>query len=186
MRRTFREFLRGRQSERGAAAVEFALILPAVAILYAGTVDLNMYISVNRKVSNATGILSDLITQNISAITAAAIDDAFEGASLAMKPIPSDAISLDIRDYRIVDDVVKQQWRRKSASGPTCEAPSTSGLKDLMASGNDIIVATICTDYEPALSQAMGKYVLGAASFRIQSQVNLRPRESSTIDCLDC
>lgn len=182
----FRQFWHGDRSEAGASAIEFALILPAVVLLYIGTVDLNQYISVTRKVANASSILSDLITQNVSTISAAGIDDTFTGAKLAMKPLASDGIGLDIRDYRLVDDVVKQQWSRKSASGPGCTAPSTAGLKDLMTAGNDIIIAVVCTVYTPAMSKALGSYVLGASTYTIQSQVQLRPRESNALDCLDC
>ena len=55
-----------------------------------------------------------------------------------------------------------------------------------MAAGNDILIASICTVHEPAMSQLLGKQVLGATSFTIQSQVRLRPRESLTLNCIGC
>lgn len=180
------EFWRGQRGEAGASAIEFAFILPFVMMLYIGTIDLNIYVSVTRKVANAAGILSDLVTQNTSIISGATIDDAFEGATLAMKPVPADDIGLEIRNYRVVDDVLKLQWNRKSTSGPTCTAPDTTGLRDLMTDGNDIIIAVVCTEHEPAMSKAFGKFPLGAAKFKIESEIKLRPRESTTLDCLDC
>ena len=155
-------------------------------MIYAGTLDLNGYISVSRKISNASGILSDLITQNVSTISAATIDDAFKGAAMALSPVPEDAVGLEIRAYRLVNNKVTEQWNRKSGSGPSCATPDTSGLMALMTAGNDIVIASVCTDYEPVMSKFIGAAVLGATKFKVESEIKLRPRESITLDCPDC
>lgn len=186
MRTGLGQFWRGRRSETGASAIEFALIVPLVIVLYIGTVDLNLYISVTRKIANASSILSDLIAQNVAVISTAAIDDAFQGATLAMIPLPDDATGFEIYNYRMIDGELKQQWSRTSTGGPDCSSPDTSDLPGLMDGGNDIIIAVACTVHEPAMSKAFGKFVLGAATFTIQTEVKLRPRESSTLECADC
>lgn len=179
-------FLRGKRSEAGAAAIEFALIVPLVVLLYIGLIDLNGYVSVTRRVANSAGILSDLITQSESTISAAAIDDAFEGAKMAMRPIAANAIGAEIRDYRLVNDVVTQQWRRTSAAGPPCAVPDITNLRNIMTAGNDVLIAVVCTVHEPTMSRLLGRNVLGSSSFTVQSQIQLRPRESLTLNCLGC
>ena len=179
-------FLRGRRSETGAAAIELALIFPVIVLLYIGLIDLNGYVSVTRRVANSASILSDLVTQSELSVSAATIDDAFAGAKMAMRPVTANAIGAEIRNYRLVNDAVTEQWRRVSATGPACGAPDLTGLRDIMVAGNDILIASICTVHEPAMSQLLGKQVLGATSFTIQSQVRLRPRESLTLNCIGC
>lgn len=184
--RTRTAFQNWRRSERGASAIEFALIFPLIVMIYVGMIDLHLYVSTNRKIANAADTVGDLVTQSVSTISAATIDDMFKAARLALKPMAEDAVGIDVLDYRIVDGALKQQWRRKSSSGPACTAPDTSGLTALMTADNDIVIAVVCTQHEPAMGKALNKYVLGSVKFSIRHEVQLRPRESNTLTCLDC
>jgi Flp pilus assembly protein TadG len=179
-----RQFWRGQESEAGASAIEFALALPMVMMLFALMVDFTLYVSASRKATNAANILSDITTQHTSVITSGAIDDAFTGAKLALLPISGDEIGLEIRNYRMVDEKLAQQWSRKAASGPSCAFSDTSTLDTLTKGDNDIIIAAACFDYKPVLAKMLG--ISGVATLHVDSEVSLRPRESNTLNCSDC
>jgi Flp pilus assembly protein TadG len=64
----FYNFLAGKTShlltnKRGVAAVEFALILPVMVVIYISTVEVSMAIAVQRKVAIASGTIGDLTAQ---------------------------------------------------------------------------------------------------------------------------
>lgn len=179
-----REFWRGNRGQSGASAIEFALILPLIILLYAGMIDLTLYISASRKVTNAANILSDVITQQTMTITAASIDDSFTGAKLAMRPIAADEVGLNVRNYRKTNGKISNQWSRTSASGPDCDLADSPSLDSLMSGNNDIVIAVACTKYAPLLSKALP--IFSDTEIIIVSEIKLRPRESNTIDCSDC
>jgi Flp pilus assembly protein TadG len=178
------QFWRGTRSETGASAIEFALILPIFILLYTGMIDVTHYVSAARKVANAANILSDITTQQTTVITAAAIDDAFTGAKLAMKPIAAGDISLEVRNYRRGGEKIANHWSRKTASGPGCQFSDTSDLASLMTAQNDIIIAAVCTEYEPFMSKIFN--VFGVGKLHIETGIKLRPRESNMLDCSGC
>ncbi len=51
------------KNSRGVAAVEFALIAPILLILFVGTVEISLLVSVDRKLSRTSSTIADLIAQ---------------------------------------------------------------------------------------------------------------------------
>lgn len=76
--RTLLEFLRGR---KGVAAVEFALILPLMLLLYVGGAEVTTLLTIDRKVSRAASTLTDLLSQD--AVTLIAGDSSTYDAQAA-------------------------------------------------------------------------------------------------------
>jgi Flp pilus assembly protein TadG len=181
-----RLFLRHLKNQSGVAALETAFIMPFLLFLYFGLVDLTAMISLNRKVTYASSVVADLVTQNDATVTSANIDDYFKAAALVMKPTPMTNIRVEIYQYRKVAGVVTNQWSRKSATGANCGAPSTTGMSNLMTDGNDLIVAVLCTQYSPYIATFLGQNILGATTFTMSEQIALRPRQSSTLNCTGC
>lgn len=174
------------KDQSGIAALETAFIMPFLLFLYFGLVDLTAMISLNRKVTYASSVVADLVTQNDATVTAANIDDYVMAAALAMKPTPMTNIRVEVYQYRNVAGVITNQWSRKSANGANCTAPSTTGMSNLMTDGNDLIVAVLCTQYTPYLATFLGQNILGATTFTMSEQIALRPRQSSTMACTGC
>jgi Flp pilus assembly protein TadG len=66
---------RFRAAQGGAAAVEFALILPIMLMLYIGANEASVLISMDRKVQMVSGAVGDLVARSEDKITTAAIND---------------------------------------------------------------------------------------------------------------
>jgi len=59
-----RKLFEFRKASKGVAAVEFALIAPLLLVLFVGTVEISLLVSVDRKLSRASSTVADLITQS--------------------------------------------------------------------------------------------------------------------------
>lgn len=84
-----------RRDQRGVAAVEFALILPVMVLLYVGVVDMTYAVTANRKVAQVTSAVADLTAQ------AGMIDDAgvqamFAASTDIMRPLPGAGLAVAI------------------------------------------------------------------------------------------
>ncbi len=82
-------FQRFRHGTRAVAAVEFALILPLMMVLYMGTIEISQIITVDRKMSAMAGSLGDLVAQSNNKITTAQLNDYFQAVGLIMAPYPT-------------------------------------------------------------------------------------------------
>lgn len=183
----FNTLIRLRKDNRGVAAIEMAFIMPFLLFLYFGLIDLTAMISLNRKVTYASSVVADLVTQNSKTVTAADITDYFKAAELVMKPTPITDIRIEVYQYRADDDgTITNQWSEKSANGSDCDAPDTTGMASLMTDKNDLIVAVVCTTYAPYIASFLGKDILGATSFEMNEQIALRPRQSPDLVCDGC
>lgn len=87
-----RRLLQGLGAEtRGAAAVEFALILPLMLLLYIGSIEASQIITADRKVSTVAGTIGDLVARvdpnsATNNLTQARLNDYFAAADLIMSP----------------------------------------------------------------------------------------------------
>ena len=84
--------------DRGVAAVEFALILPVMLLLYVGTVDVSRGVSASRKLDVLSRSLSDLTSQQptASAMTSSTIANNFTAAAAIMAPFPIAALKMTV------------------------------------------------------------------------------------------
>jgi Flp pilus assembly protein TadG len=186
MRRAFGLHARWAASQSGAAAVEFALVLPVVVMLYVGLIDTSDYVSVSRKVNHAATSLANLAGRSEHVVSPAALDDAIAGAQLTLQMESVSAASFSLRNYRTAEGSTEVVWSRSSGAGPDCPASEPDNLDELTASGNDVIVAAVCARYSPPLGGKIGNFVFGSSTMTIRTQVASRPRESDTLDCPDC
>lgn len=76
-------FARG---ERGATAVEFALVLPVVVLLLLGCFEVPRFVLTVQKISRASAGVADLVAQADEPITKNQIDDIFTAGGIMMEP----------------------------------------------------------------------------------------------------
>jgi Flp pilus assembly protein TadG len=78
--------LRLARDTRAVAAVEFALILPLMLVLYLGGVEGAQLYSVDRKVATIAGTVADLVARTKGVLPTASLDDYFEAATNILQP----------------------------------------------------------------------------------------------------
>lgn len=185
MRNAGKKFLR---DSRGAAAIEMAMIFPFMIFLYFGMADLTGLVSLNRKVTYAADVIGDLVTRSNDSILKSDILDYYNSTDLIMMPTPSANVRVELFGYRntgtAASPVITQTWSTNNAKGSSCgAAPVTTSMASLMGSGNDLIVARVCTTYTPYVANFMGQSILGASTFKVSKMITRRPRGSLKLNC---
>jgi Flp pilus assembly protein TadG len=174
------------RNEAGVAAIEMALILPVLLILFFGLVNLTAVLSDNRRLAYSANAVADLVSRLDTPTTAARIGDAFNGVELIMAASRTGTTRVEIYNFGMVDGDAVLKWSRTNGAGTPCGAPGTSGLNRLMTAGNDVIVAIVCVVHTPIVTNLIGQNTLGGASFNLREQIVMRPRKSLTLSCSDC
>jgi TadE-like protein len=105
-----------REDTRGVAAVEFALVLPAMVALFFGVLETTRAIRAAQKVDLVAHTIADLAAQKLTggdgagqaALTDADFDDIFSAARMMIWPLPKDFLHMEIDqiDSHDADNVV--------------------------------------------------------------------------------
>jgi Flp pilus assembly protein TadG len=181
MKNLSRSFLK---NDSGMPAIEFAMILPFMCLLYFGLVDATGLISFNRKITASAGVTADLIAQQRTDILKSNIDDIYNATDMVMSPTPSADVHVEAFGYRNVSGTITKIWSTSNGKGPSCgAAPSTANMASLMAAGNDVILTRSCMNWTPYMVSFLGSSILGASTFLISQSIAVRPRTSLTITC---
>ena len=170
------------QDQRGVSAVEFALLLPVMVLIYAGVADVSRGVDASRKVNRVASVVGDLVSRQIKVIPAQ-LDDIFLIGATIMAPSPK-APEIKISFLKVEqvrgNFVVTLDWSRKTrgfddrkGKGPT-ELPENL-RKEVM---NYIRVETQYT-YMP-----INSYVLPLIPMAETYYVS--PRYTNTIPCEAC
>lgn len=82
----------------GVAAVEFAMLLPLILLLYVGIVDVTRGVIASRKLNLLSRTISDLVSQQPTslAVPIAKLSTIFASASAIMQPYPTTSLKLTV------------------------------------------------------------------------------------------
>ena len=155
----------------GLAAVEFAMIIPLMLLLFFGTDEFSSGVAVNRKVTLMARTLSDLTSQNIS-VTDAQFTNFFNASSAIMTPYPSAPVNATISELYIdpATKAARVQWSKGGAPrgvGTTVTIPTA-----LQVGGTYLIFSEVSYAFVPTIG-----YVL-KNSITLRDYTYTRPRQS--------
>lgn len=110
---------RFRAAEAGVAAVEFALILPIMLLVYVGTVEAGALITMDRKIQLSSGALGDLVARSNEEVTATDLADYFQAARGIMVPYSADPLKQVVTQVLVASDgkSAKVDWSRHYIKG---------------------------------------------------------------------
>lgn len=83
----------------GVAAVEFALVLPLMLLIYVGVIDVTRAVIASRKLSQLSRTVSDLVSQQPAAsgsISIAGLSNILAASSTVMAPYPTGTVTLTV------------------------------------------------------------------------------------------
>jgi len=171
------------------AAVEFALILPLMLMLFFGTVEFSSGVAVDRKVTLVARTLSDLTSQSIS-VANSDLTNFFSAAVGIMTPYDPSPTKAQISEIYIDSTkTAKIQWTMAAtitsgASQATLAASSRSAgdnLTSLIPSAllipqTSLIFSEVSYKYVPTVG-----YVMAKAGINLSDVAYTRPRQSSCV-----
>jgi Flp pilus assembly protein TadG len=189
-----RRFLADR---RGVAALEFALIVPLLLMLYFVTMEVSQAIETNKKVGRVASMAADLVTQQQD-IYKADLEGIMRIGESTLQPYNRSVPSITITAIEVTDETtpkVQVVWSRKLidgnfSAGPAKGTPTT--IPDaLKIKGSFLVRAESSLAYEPVITwTAQQKTTLGLTSafdgISMKETYYLRPRMSTSIPCSDC
>ena len=162
--------------QRGAAAVEFAFVVPIMLLLYYGMVESTQALLVNRRASALTTAVGDLVTQ-ATQVSAADVDNIFDASTAVMKPFPTSDLAIRVTSITMNGSgVPSSAWTRARGTIP---ATSLSTIDPSMKVANSAILRaeTIYTFRTPFQKMLPG-------TFTFKHKMDLRPRGGVAITLL--
>jgi Flp pilus assembly protein TadG len=156
---------------RGVSAIEFALILPAMVLLYFGLAEITMSMMAQRRASHAASAVGDLV------------DDIFYVGVGTMRPFPTADLSLRVTSVRADEDNIPRViWSRAHGPGMTklAAGEDVTVPGNLLVAGDSVVMSEMTYSYETPF-----KYFV-PNSLVFQDKFYLRPRRTAVIQCPDC
>lgn len=167
--------LRFRRDRRGVSAVEFALILPIMLLLYFGAVEIGEGVTISRKVTHVTSSLGDLITQSRN-ISNTDMKNILDATSSIMNPYPTLPLTIVVSGVQI-DNSGKAKVVWSDARGRAAFAKdSVMTLPAQVTQKNTFLVVT---EVHYAFTPSIGYVLSGTVDLNDQSF--LRPRLDDTV-----
>jgi Flp pilus assembly protein TadG len=173
---------RFRDDRSGVALVEFAFVLPIMLTLYLGCVAVTIGVSTDRKLSQLTHSLADLVAQD-DTVTSTETDDIFLAAKAIMRPydVTTAKIGMRVQSVRIkADSTACIEWSiappgllpaRVNNANVTTLIPADIRLPD-----TTLIWAETKYNYTPVV----GGDIVGT-SIELESQNFMRPRLTDAV-----
>lgn len=175
--------LRGfRDAKAGVSAVEFALILPIMLVLYAGSVELSEALAVDRKANRVASTIADLVAQKTN-ITSTEMTNIFNASKAIMEPYSTG--SLLEMDLMIVDINASSQtvnWS-KTVNGTVYAKGANTPIvvpNTIAVTGTQVVIARVEYTYTSPFSSFM-KSITGKSSYSLEHVFMMRPRLGTTI-----
>ena len=162
---------------RGLAAVEFALILPMMLLLYLGGVEVTQGVTIDRKLTLTVRTAADLASQSAS-LTNADIGNILNASSAVMSPYGTTKLKLTVTAVEIdADGKTKVAWS-KSLNGTTySKGQSVAVPANLKVPNTTLVWSEGSYDYKPTIG-----YVL-TGTLKLSDRLYMRPRVSDKINC---
>lgn len=156
----------------GLAAVEFAMIVPLMLVLFFGVNEFSSGVAVDRKVTLMARTLSDLTSQN-EKVTDTQLTNFFNASKAIMTPYSATPVNATISELYI-DPATKQarvQWSKGAA--PRTTGTSVSIPAALQIGGTYLIYSEVNYKFIPTIGYVMAKTGITLSDFTYT-----RPRQS--------
>jgi len=166
---------RFRREQRGASAVEFAIIVPMMLLLFFGTIELSNGVAVDRKVTLTARTLSDLVSQ-ASTVSDADLTNSFTASTAIMTPYSTSPLKAIISEVK-VDSTGKATIAWSKASNNTARTVGTTVTlpTNLNVPSTYLIWSEVSYTYTPVVG-----YVMKTA-LSLSDQFFTRPRQSTCV-----
>lgn len=167
-----------RKNRSGIAAVEFALVLPLLLIMWFGMEQFSEYATADAKTLMAAQSVSDMVAQ-IGSWQTGQFNDIVSAATQIMAPLPtSNVLTVDVvgvgYDANNAPTLSSQfgGWRCTSSGGPAADATVPLSLANgLGVNGQTIIMVTVKYAFVPSMTfDMLGSSVLGALGAQTLSE----------------
>ncbi|HVL72370.1 MAG TPA: TadE/TadG family type IV pilus assembly protein [Beijerinckiaceae bacterium] len=157
----------------GVAAVEFAMVLPVMVLIYLGTTELTFAVNTDRKLTLLSRTLADL-TARAATVTGSQLDDIFGAALSVMAPYSTANVKMVITSVAVTAKSGggvegKVCWSRAKGTGATALAKNTIvPVPDgFQAANTSFIRAEVSMPYTPVFGSGVLNLVTSSPTLNL-------------------
>lgn len=178
MRRTALSMRRMGRDPRGVSAIEFALIVPALILLYVGTVEIGNALTVYRRTAQVAATAADLTAQ-VRSVSKSDIQDIQAAASSILTPYSTGPLKIVLSSVVADDDNNgKVDWSCANKGGARADNSSYNVPAGLTEPNSSVIVAEIEYTFTPLVGLTT---IFSPGSFEMTRTFYTRPRRSMKV-----
>lgn len=168
-----RTLRRGAANQDGAAAIEFALILPVLFILHMGAAEALEAYEAQRNVAHIASAMADIVAQSRS-VSSADLDDVMTASTTMIFPFPNVNVQQRVSSLSAnASGTVSTDWTVKKAYTGTDTPSVPSGY---LGANESVIVTDVIYDYKPTFGMFVPKTI------RFTRHAYMRPRLSQKVE----
>jgi Flp pilus assembly protein TadG len=172
---------------RGVAAIEFAMMVPIMGMMFIGAVELSQVITVDRRVTQIANATADLVARAETQISQTEITDIMKAGSYIVAPYSQNPLRIVVRNVTSSPSdatSTKQSWSctfNGTGSLMSCACDNTAFLlpTGLVSTNDSVVISDTTYDYKPLVFDYFMKKS-GAASatgtYQLNEKVYLKPR----------
>lgn len=178
-----------RARTEGVAAIEFALIVPILASLFIGAVEMSQAVTANRRVTQVASSTGDLVARVDTNIKDTDVLDIMKIGSYLLSPLATTTLKVDIRvvgssptDATNTKLIWICSYDASNAGSVNCTCPSTKpgyAIPTGLVSTNDyVVISDVNYGYKPTLFDYYMKKSYGGSGgvYAMKETVYLKPR----------
>ncbi len=164
-----------RRDQRGVSAIEFAMLLPLMVVLYLGCVEVSQAVAIQRKVTLTARTIADLASQ-VTTINNTDMTNMLSAAASVVAPFSSSEVKVTVTAVSVdAKGVAKVTWSdtlngTKHAEGTVVTLPAA-----LNVANSNVIWSEVRYDYVPTIG-----YVL-TGTVNLFDQIYMRPRLADSV-----
>ncbi len=167
------------RDRRGVSAVEFALIVPLLILLYVGIAEIGNLLTIYRRTATVAATAADLTAQ-VKSVSQDELKDVTAAASSIMTPFPTDGPLKIVLSSVVADNnnngKVAWSYANKGSGRATNSAYAVPAGRT--EAGSSVILAEITYDFTPLVGLTS---FFSPGSFQMKRTFYARPRKSLTV-----
>jgi Flp pilus assembly protein TadG len=179
-----RRFSRDR---RGVGAIEFAIIVPVLLLLYVGAAETTIALSFAKRAGRSAGAIADIVTQQTPSTNKALLATMPAVAAATFSPFGVTGLTLKITGITIdaaSKPTVTWSWAQ-DGSKPYTVGSATTVPTDLTTASSFLVRTELSIPYTLP-TYGSGFLPNGTNVITIQRQYFYRQRQGTSIPCTDC
>jgi Flp pilus assembly protein TadG len=117
------------KDERGVAAIEFALVLPVMALILLGCFEVPRFVLIYQKIARTSSGVADLVAQADEKISATQMTDVFSASKMMMQPydVVANGVVIVSSINNPAGTGVKITWQRRNGTVATASKLGIEG-----------------------------------------------------------
>jgi Flp pilus assembly protein TadG len=143
------------RAKEGVAVVEFAAILPLMLLMYLGTIEIGQAVAINRRVTQVSRTISDLVAQTDDKMTTSRLNEVWAAAQYVLAPWPQANAKFVVTSVKRINATTNQvTWSRATGTGAVARTTGSAVTlpTGLVANNNDtVIMGEVTYRYRPVV-----------------------------------